>query len=180
MVCWYESSDSRWLVLPALARGILTSLYLWAEEDGGLPACEDEPTHEYVPRLLAAHRDERDTVARLTCELIKTGYLRREPGRLFVKLPANEEATRAATATERQARYRARYPRHAHIYERDGRACRYCGAKEDLEIDHVIPRAQGGRDTEDNLVVACAACNGRKGNRTPEQAGMALLPIGGE
>jgi 5-methylcytosine-specific restriction endonuclease McrA len=33
-------------------------------------------------------------------------------------------------------------------------------------IDHVIPKSKGGDDSMDNLVLACTACNGAKGNRT--------------
>ncbi len=60
-------------------------------------------------------------------------------------------------------------------YERDGRRCRYCGAKDrPLTIDHLVPRSQGGSDFIENLVVCCRNCNSRKGPRTPEQAGMVL------
>lgn len=65
------------------------------------------------------------------------------------------------------------------VYDRDGRACRYCGSAEAPTIDHVRPRCQGGGDGPDNLVVACRSCNSRKGGRTPEQAGMVLLPVHG-
>jgi 5-methylcytosine-specific restriction endonuclease McrA len=54
------------------------------------------------------------------------------------------------------------------IYLRDGCQCQYCGtkpAREDLTIDHVIPRSKGGRSVWENVVVACQACNARKGNR---------------
>lgn len=54
------------------------------------------------------------------------------------------------------------------IKMRDHYTCVYCGkdlSKEpnNLEIDHVIPRAQGGNKEESNLVVACQDCNGAKG-----------------
>lgn len=58
------------------------------------------------------------------------------------------------------------------IFKRDGNQCVYCGSKERLTLDHVVPRSFGGRDSWDNLVTACQACNAEKGNRTPEQAGM--------
>ena len=57
--------------------------------------------------------------------------------------------------------------------ERDG-VCRYCGGDDDLTIDHIVPRCQGGGDELRNLAVACRPCNSRKGGRTPEQAGMVL------
>jgi hypothetical protein len=37
--------------------------------------------------------------------------------------------------------------------------------------------SRGGRDTWENVVSACFHCNSRKGNRTPQQAGMPLLAI---
>ena len=61
---------------------------------------------------------------------------------------------------------------------RDDFTCQYCGAqpgREHLTIDHVIPRSRGGRTEWENVVIACSACNRRKGNRTPEEAGMKLL-----
>ena len=47
----------------------------------------------------------------------------------------------------------------AAIYERDGHMCIYCGATENLELDHIVPLASGGAHCEDNLVVACLSCN---------------------
>ncbi len=49
------------------------------------------------------------------------------------------------------------------IRERDGNRCVYCGAIEGpMHLDHIIPRNQGGADTAENLVVACASCNSRR------------------
>jgi hypothetical protein len=49
------------------------------------------------------------------------------------------------------------------VLQRDGFRCRYCGrGPEDgtvLHVDHVVPKAQGGRDDMDNLVTACRECN---------------------
>lgn len=63
------------------------------------------------------------------------------------------------------------------IFERDKNTCQYCHrklAKSDLTIDHVVPRSKGGRDSWENLVLACVRCNVRKGNRTPSEAHMPL------
>jgi 5-methylcytosine-specific restriction endonuclease McrA len=68
--------------------------------------------------------------------------------------------------------------RRAQIYMRDQYRCQYCGEHKSaalLTLDHILPRAQGGTSTPENLVAACEKCNGRKGNRTPEQARMPLL-----
>ena len=84
------------------------------------------------------------------------------------------------------------------VFKRDRFTCQYCGRQgrfagegrrvtdigsgarhgqlsmEDLTIDHVIPRAQGGTSTWGNCVLACIDCNSRKADRTPQQARMPL------
>ena len=66
------------------------------------------------------------------------------------------------------------------LFARDGYVCMYCGCKFShslLTRDHIIPRAQNGCDTWDNVITACKACNNKKSCYTPEQAGMPLLAI---
>lgn len=58
------------------------------------------------------------------------------------------------------------------VFLRDKFQCQYCGSKNDLTFDHVIPRSKGGRTTWDNVVAACAPCNLRKSNRLPREIGM--------
>lgn len=63
------------------------------------------------------------------------------------------------------------------IFERDGFVCQYCGERhpeENLNLDHVIPRHQGGKTSWENIVTSCICCNSRKANRMPHQAGMRL------
>jgi len=61
------------------------------------------------------------------------------------------------------------------IIKRDGHRCQYCGAThKPVTVDHVVPKYRGGEDTWENLVCACVHCNNRKGNRTPEEAGIRL------
>ena len=51
------------------------------------------------------------------------------------------------------------------ILTRDGFRCRYCRAdstESKLEIDHVLPVAQGGGNEIGNLLTACRACNSGK------------------
>jgi 5-methylcytosine-specific restriction endonuclease McrA len=63
------------------------------------------------------------------------------------------------------------------IFKRDHFTCQYCGIQpgsEELTIDHVVPRAQGGISSWSNCVLACVDCNKRKADRTPDQAGLRL------
>jgi len=66
------------------------------------------------------------------------------------------------------------YPTKNLIYKRDKNKCQYCGSTKSLTIDHVIPRSRGGKDTWENLVVACSPCNVRKGDKMLEHTGMKL------
>lgn len=70
------------------------------------------------------------------------------------------------------------------IKERDRNLCRYCGVRVDWNnkvgkgggtYDHVDP---DGDNSLENVVVSCRRCNGRKRDRTPDQAGMTLLKPG--
>ena len=42
-------------------------------------------------------------------------------------------------------------------------------------IDHVHPKSRGGKDTYDNTVLTTKEINNRKGNKTPEEAGLTML-----
>ena len=61
------------------------------------------------------------------------------------------------------------------IFKRDGNQCNYCGDRKTLTIDHILPKSRGGKDSWKNLTAACHECNTKKGNKTPEEANMALL-----
>ena len=58
------------------------------------------------------------------------------------------------------------------VFLRDRFTCQYCGDKNDLTFDHLIPRSRGGLTRWDNVVTACAPCNLRKGGLMPRDAGM--------
>ena len=64
------------------------------------------------------------------------------------------------------------------LHRRDQNTCQYCGARlasESLTIDHVVPISRGGKTAWENCVLACHRCNGRKANRTPQEARMKPL-----
>lgn len=96
-------------------------------------------------------------------------------------LSKEEENQQRLEAKNRVALSRDTELRNA-LRRRDGEHCRYCAepvswtdrrGPKGATYDHVVP---GLDNTMDNLVVACRSCNSKKGGRTPEQAGMSLLP----
>ncbi len=55
------------------------------------------------------------------------------------------------------------------ILLRDNYTCQYCGInceykQHDLTMDHVVPRAHGGKTNWTNIVSACKTCNHKKGD----------------
>ena len=48
------------------------------------------------------------------------------------------------------------------IREKWEHQCAYCGSKENITLDHVIPQAKGGTDHITNVVCACESCNRAK------------------
>jgi len=64
------------------------------------------------------------------------------------------------------------------VYARDDHRCQYCGHRfspAQLTFDHVTPVARGGHKGWDNIVTCCIACNRKKGDLTPEEAGLVLI-----
>lgn len=61
---------------------------------------------------------------------------------------------------------------------RDGHRCGYCCRRADT-VDHIIPTSRDGERTSWLNTVACCggtsrSCNARKGDRSPEEAGLTL------
>lgn len=81
------------------------------------------------------------------------------------------------SAYEHLPRGKVRFSR-LNIYARDHDTCQYCGkqmSRSELNLDHVVPRSQGGKTSWENVVCSCVPCNLDKGGRTPDQAAMKLL-----
>ena len=54
------------------------------------------------------------------------------------------------------------------VFKRDSFTCQYCGRKAPdvvLEVDHIKPVAEGGKNTLLNLITSCQECNRGKGKR---------------
>jgi 5-methylcytosine-specific restriction endonuclease McrA len=73
------------------------------------------------------------------------------------------------------------------VAARDNFTCQYCGDKlplSKLNFDHVMPKSRwrkegftGSPTIWTNIVMACYFCNGKKEDRTPQEAGMTLLSV---
>ena len=90
-----------------------------------------------------------------------------------VRVPTVIVAVNFARVPKRRPTLNAR-----NIRERDGNRCQYTGrvlVPGEGNLDHVVPRSRGGRDSWDNLVWAAREVNTRKGNRLPHEAGLKLL-----
>lgn len=73
------------------------------------------------------------------------------------------DRSRATTARAEWDAIRSRVaPR---VMARDGWACRNCGSRTTLEIDHIVPVRRGGGNEMRNLQTLCMPCNRRKGGR---------------
>ena len=60
------------------------------------------------------------------------------------------------------------------VFLRDKFSCQYCGNKNELTFDHLLPRSRGGKTDWNNVVTACSGCNVKKGGRLFQSSGTVL------
>ena len=60
------------------------------------------------------------------------------------------------------------------VFLRDRFSCQYCGDRNELTFDHLLPRSLGGKTNWNNVVTACSNCNVLKGGRLLINSGMSL------
>lgn len=66
------------------------------------------------------------------------------------------------------------------ILERDAFTCQYCGQHAPdvkLEVDHIVPIANGGTNDPSNLLTACYACNRGRNASTLRARGYGLTTM---
>jgi 5-methylcytosine-specific restriction endonuclease McrA len=94
-----------------------------------------------------------------------------KPPRLL-RLPkiSREVVKRAGVGADEWARISA--DTRLFVWTRDQGRCRSCGSTQNLQFDHVIPRAWGGSGSAENVEMLCRDCNLKKGARlnTPHHA----------
>jgi 5-methylcytosine-specific restriction enzyme A len=54
----------------------------------------------------------------------------------------------------------------AKVFAKYNNKCVRCNSKENLTIDHIIPRSKGGGNSNGNLQLMCYECNQKKRNST--------------
>lgn len=63
------------------------------------------------------------------------------------------------------------------VFKRDGFCCQYCGAHPPdaiLEVDHIVPVAEGGANEINNYITSCFSCNRGKGATPLDQVPQSL------
>ncbi len=148
------------------------------------------PRSSPAPRRLPSPRAQRRLYAALLLSLEPLGFRQTAIKALFlerVDIVATYERevhspTRAmklpSVIALRQYVRPSEYPAFTrfNLFLRDRFQCQYCGELDELTFDHVVPRAQGGRTTWENVATACAPCNLRKVT-AQLQARLRILPI---
>jgi HNH endonuclease len=156
-----------WSELSGIAAKNLIMIWLIGSEyDGDLPELST-----LAFRLRVKVLDLEKSIV----ELCKAGFL-----------IETEEAPRAEKTTSKELREKAGYgDRYVDqltkdlIHLRDVN-CVYCGATENLEIDHVFPVSKGGNSEPENLQLLCRSCNRSKRSKTAEQVATPLGQVAPE
>lgn len=98
------------------------------------------------------------------CQIFPIGTIRLELAAFDTQKMANPDIQNWAYQHGTLAGYEIK----EYLLRRDHHRCVYCHERSGdpiLEIEHVIPKTQGGSDSVRNLVIACHTCNHEKGPR---------------
>ncbi|ELS32926.1 MULTISPECIES: HNH endonuclease [Pseudanabaena] len=115
-----------------------------------------------IALLITGRAEPLEMLSQQTWQIISPQLVLQVPEHIRLTLTKSERFWRVPPVARRE------------VLRRDNHTCQYCGSNKKLTIDHVIPRAKGGLNTWENVVIACESCNHRKGNRTPQEANMPL------
>jgi 5-methylcytosine-specific restriction endonuclease McrA len=105
---------------------------------------------------------------RFSASLLPVGQVNVEIASFDTQKMRNPEITGAAYQQGTLFGYQVR----EYLLEQWQRTCAYCGARDTpLQVEHIVPQVRGGSDRIDNLTLACAPCNQRKGTKTAGEFG---------
>jgi 5-methylcytosine-specific restriction endonuclease McrA len=107
-------------------------------------------------------------------------YLPIRPYDLFIRTARQQVRVPTVIVSSKYNKMPKRTPKpnSSGIWERDGNTCQYTGkklTKHEGNIDHVIPRDRGGKDTWENMVLCHKEINSKKGNKLNIEAGLKLI-----
>lgn len=140
--------------LPAPLFKVWVNLLCLTQKHGGhLPSLDDI--------AFALRMSESDTATALESLT--------ERGALTIDESGGVGTAYAAFPSDRDAWIAVRAELTPLVFARDEHCCVYCGATEDLTVDHVLPISRGGTNDLSNLVTACRPCNSSKNAKTPEE-----------
>lgn len=94
-----------------------------------------------------------------------------------VKGPVRVPQVVICTNFDRIIHSKVQFPTKHNIYKRDNYTCLYTGkklSKDELSVDHVIPKSKGGKDTWENLATCDRLLNSQKSNMSVAEAGLRL------
>jgi len=129
-------------------------------------------SQSFEPIEIISWKRAFNLIFREKAEVIKEYEVELHSPRRTFKMPAVVRLIKGFKRPRKRVKFNTQ-----NIILRDRFRCQYCGKKfpaGDLTKDHVIPRAQGGETTWENIVACCTGCNDRKRDRTPAQAKMKL------
>jgi hypothetical protein len=108
---------------------------------------------------------EKDSQRRESREKLEKEYEGKNPPPHFNKIMPNKPNIKDSFETAIEGdQSELKYSRNK-ILSRDKYQCQRCGKKcnaEKLEVHHIIPRSQGGKDIADNLITLCKYCHDRE------------------
>lgn len=84
----------------------------------------------------------------------------------------SEKCRQAADNSTKKASYKIgkkqKYISRFAVIQRDGFSCYLCDRNlelKEIQLDHIVPFAQGGKHTMENIAVVCSNCNLAKGKK---------------
>jgi hypothetical protein len=134
----------------------------------------------WLPPSLRASADATVKAVRFVARVLPIGQINVEIGSFDTQKMQHPEISGVSYQQGQLQGYLLR----EYLLARWERQCAYCHTSGvPLQVEHLVPKSQGGSDRASNLVIACGACNQRKGSRTaaefgyPEIQALARVPL---